>query len=265
MATIKPVYLFSDSQLLFWRDGERLFLERLRDLLIEDLDPAESSPRPFKAAYFGAANGDAPEFYELFLAAMDGIGIRDCRHIPARLGSDDLAFIEQANLLLFAGGDVRRGWDAFDANDLGAKIFARYYAGALLVGISAGAIQLGLKGLDEGSDRMFDTFRVVPFVIDAHAEPDWPTLHRVVPRAGEHVKGIGIPTGGGLVYHPDYSLEPIRHPATEVYVNPEGKLVQTLLLPGEGPADPQAPPERPDYLREIEAAALGTPPPESIH
>ncbi len=262
MATIKPVFLFSDSQLLFWRDGERQYLEQLRDLLIEDLDePA----RPFSAAYFGASNGDAPEFYDLFLAAMDSIGIRRCRHIPARLGSDDLAFIDQADLLLFAGGDVRRGWDAFDANDLAAKIFARYYAGALLVGISAGAVQLGLKGWDEASDRLFDTFRVVPFVIDAHAEPDWPTLHRVVPRAGEHVKGIGIPTGGGLVYHPDYSLEPIRHPATEVFVNPEGKLVQTLLLPGEGPIEGQAGPERPEYLREIEAAAHGGDEPESIH
>ncbi|HEV7668069.1 MAG TPA: Type 1 glutamine amidotransferase-like domain-containing protein [Thermoanaerobaculia bacterium] len=262
MATIKPVFLFSDSQLLFWRDGERQFLEQLRDLLIEDL---EGDRRPFKAAYFGASNGDAPEFYELFLAAMDGIGIRDCRHVPARLGSDDLAFIDQADLLLFAGGDVRRGWDAFDANDLAAKIFARYYAGALLVGISAGAIQLGLKGWDETRDRLFDTFRVVPFVIDAHAEPDWPTLHRVVPRAGEHVKGIGIPTGGGLIYHTDYSLEPIRHPATEVYVDAEGSLVQTLLLPGEGPVETQAPPERPDYLREIEASVEGTPPFESIH
>src|SRR6185295_18771996 len=178
MATIKPVFLFSDSQLLFWREGERPFLERLRDLLLEDL---EGAGRPFSAAYFGASNGDAPEFYELFLAAMDSIGIRNCRPIPARLGSDDLAFIDQADLLLFAGGDVRRGWDAFDANDLSQKIFARYYAGALLVGISAGAVQLGIKGLDEGRDRLFDTFRVVPFVIDAHAEPDWPTLHRVVP------------------------------------------------------------------------------------
>lgn len=262
MATIKPVFLFSDSQLLFWKDGERQFLERLRDLLIEDV---EAPSRPFKAAYFGASNGDAPEFYELFLAAMDGIGIRDCRHVPARLGSEDLAFIDQADLLLFAGGDVRRGWDAFDANDLPAKIFARYYAGALLVGISAGAVQLGLKGLDEGRDRLFDTFRVVPFVIDAHAEPDWPTLHRVVPRAGEHVKGVGIPAGGGLIYHPDYSLEPIRHPATEVYVNGEGKLVQTLLLPGEGPFEQEPPPERPDYLREIEAAGLPNSNPESVH
>src|SRR6185295_6279255 len=155
------------------------------------------------------------------------------------------------------------GWDSFQANGLPEKIFARYYAGALLVGISAGAVQLGLKGLDEGSDRLFDTFRVVPFVLDAHGGPDWHRLYRTVPRAGEHVKGIGIPTGGGLIYHPDYSLEPIRHPATEVYVDAEGKLVQTLLLPGEGPNEPEAPPERPDYLREIEAAASGTPNPES--
>ncbi len=248
MATIKPVFLFADSQLLFWKEGDRPFLERLRELLVDDV--ADLS-RPFRAAYFGASNGDAPEFYELFLAAMDSIDIHDCRHIPARLGSEDLAYVDQADLLLFAGGDVRRGWDAFDANDLAAKVFERYYGGALLVGISAGAVQLGLKGLDPASNRLFDTFRVVPFVIDAHSEPDWPMLHRAVPSAGEHAKGIGIPTGGGLIYHPDYSLEPIRHPATEVYVNGEGQHIQTLLLPGEGPFEAQ-PMETPDYLREIE-------------
>src|SRR5262245_10405270 len=128
MPAIKPVFLFADSQLLFWRDGETLFLQRLRDLI--DADAAERGERPIAAAYFGASNGDAPEFYELFLAAMGGIGARDCRHVPARMTSGDLDFVDRADLLLFAGGDVRRGWDAFDANDLPQKVFARYYAGA---------------------------------------------------------------------------------------------------------------------------------------
>src|SRR6185295_944227 len=166
MAAIQPVFLLSDSQLLFWREGERLFLERARESLEAD-GRLEGREEPLRAAYFGASNGDEPEFYELFLAAMDGIGIRRCRHVPERPTSEDLAWVDAADLLLFAGGDVRRGWDSFQANGLPEKIFARYYAGALLVGISAGAVQLGLKGLDEGSDRLFDTFRVVPFVLDA--------------------------------------------------------------------------------------------------
>jgi hypothetical protein len=99
------------------------------------------------------------------------------------------------------------------------------------MGVSAGAVQLGLKGADE--QGMFDTFRLVPFVVDAHDEPNWTQLTRVVPRAGEHVRGFGIPSGGGAIYHPDYSMEPVRHPVTEVSVDEEGQVRQALLFPGE--------------------------------
>ena len=44
---------------------------------------------------------------------------------------------------------MRRGWTAFEETGLKDKLMERYYAGALLIGISAGAIQLGLKGWDE--------------------------------------------------------------------------------------------------------------------
>src|SRR5258708_7389212 len=80
VSTIKPIFLLADSQLLFWRDGDELFLGRVRALLAADDESAGRAPR---AAYLGASNGDAPEFYQLFLAAMDQIEVRDCRQIPA--------------------------------------------------------------------------------------------------------------------------------------------------------------------------------------
>jgi len=73
----------------------------------------------------------------------------------------------------------------------------------------------------------------VPFVVDVHDEPSWSRLLQAVPRAGEHAKGFGIPTGGGAIYHPDYSVEPVRHPLSEVSVDEEGKVRQALLFPGE--------------------------------
>ena len=75
---------------------------------------------------------------------------------------------------------MRRGWTAFEETGLKDKLMERYYAGALLIGISAGAIQLGLKGWDE--DGVFDTLRLVPFVVDAHDEPAWSGLLRSCPR-----------------------------------------------------------------------------------
>lgn len=226
MSTIKPIFLLADSQLLFWREEEGPFLARARRLLDED-----RPGRSLQAAYLGASNGDAPEFYELFEAAMDEIGIRDCRMIPSDPQPEDLAFLGEADLVLLAGGDVERGWDVFERTGLRDAIAQRYYAGALLFGVSAGAVQLGLKGWS-ADEKIFDTFRLVPFVIDVHDEPGWSRLGQVVPRAGEHARGFGIPSGGGALYHPDHSVEPVRHPLVEMSRTDDG-VRQSLLLPGE--------------------------------
>ncbi|HEV2843244.1 MAG TPA: Type 1 glutamine amidotransferase-like domain-containing protein [Thermoanaerobaculia bacterium] len=226
--TLKPIFLLADSQLLFWRDEEgKRFLERARALIEADAPGG----RP-KAAYLGASNGDAPEFFDLFVAAMAEIRIQDCRHIPARPASDDLAFLAEADLILLSGGDVRQGWEAFQESGLRDKIAERYYAGAVLVGVSAGAVQLGLKGWDQ--NEVFDTFSLVPFVVDVHDEPQWSGLHRALPKTGEHVRGFGIPSGAGALYHSDYSVEPVRSPLTEMERSETGSLRQALLLPGAG-------------------------------
>jgi peptidase E len=251
--TIKPILLLADSQLLFWRDEEgQPFLHRARTLMEED-HPGKA----LTAAYLGASNGDAPEFYELFLAAMGEIGIRDCRHVKAKPGPEDVAFLESADLILLAGGDIDRGWQAFQESGVQQKLVERYYAGALLVGISAGAVQLGLKGWNEESQQTFDTLRLVPFVVDAHDEPSWVRLSQIVPRAGEHTKGVGIPSGGGAVYHPDFSMEPVRHPVVEVTQTEEGGVRQALLFPGEShEAEPAEEVVRPRVVSPEEAVSL---------
>jgi hypothetical protein len=224
---IKPIFLLADSQLLFWRDDEgHRFLDRARTLI-----DADDLGRPARGAYLGASNGDAPEFYELFVAAMAEIGIRDCLHIPAKPSAEDLAFLDGADLILLAGGDVWLGWTAFETTGVKDKLTERYYAGAVLIGISAGAIQLGLKGWEEDEDGVFDCLRLVPFVVDAHDEPAWTGLVKALPKAGEHARGFGIPSGGGALYHPDYSVEPIRHPLTEFELAEHGTR-QALLFPG---------------------------------
>lgn len=228
MSTVKPIFLLADSQLLFWHEenGEP-FLARARRLL-----EADGGDRSFKAAYLGASNGDAPEFYQLFESAMGEIGIADCRLIPTDPTPEDRSFLHQADLVLLAGGDVERGWDAFERTGLRDAVSQRYYGGSLLIGVSAGAVQLGLKGWNE-DEKIFDTFRLVPFVIDVHDEPSWFRLSQVVPRAGEHARGFGIPTGGGALYHPDHSVEPVRHTLVEMSRTEEGGVRQALLLPGE--------------------------------
>jgi cyanophycinase-like exopeptidase len=236
--SLKPIFLLADSQLLFLRDEEgRRFLDRARELIA-----AEAPEKQPKAAYLGASNGDAPEFYELFAGAMAEIGIRNCRQIPSQPTDEDRSFLEQADLILLSGGDVRRGWDVFVKTGLKDRLAARYYDGAVMVGVSAGAVQLGLKGWEEDGSSLFDTLSLVPFVVDVHDDPSWSRLLAAVAKAGEHTRGFGIPTGGGALYHPDYSVEPVRSPLTEVELTPSGPR-QALLFPGQGAAEEPAEPQ----------------------
>lgn len=231
---VKPIFLFADSQLLFWHTEEGSFLSRVRQALSDG--PIDWEP---KAAYIGASNGDAPEFFDLFVAAMDGIAIHDCRMIPSAPSEEDYAYLNEADIIMLAGGDTAKGWNVFRENGLVEQIIARYAVGTILMGVSAGAVQLGLKGSrdpESESPKTFDTFRLVPYVIDVHAESTWRHLRRIVLKIGEDARGIGIPAGGGAIFHPDWTLEPIRHPLTEFTLTDEG-ITQSLLLP----PDPSAP------------------------
>lgn len=215
---LQAIYLLADSQLLFWQPDGKLFIERLLSTINHD------SP---KAAYVGASNGDNPDYYSLFVAAMDGIGISHCRMIPTEPSSDDLMFISEADVILLAGGDVERGWNAFEQNGLKELIHRRYFDGATLIGVSAGAVQLGLFGWTEDDEpsptKLFQTFRLVPFIVSAHDEKrDWVSLRNAVQLAGVNVRGIGIPHGGGAILRMDQSLEPIRFSLNEFIMRENG-------------------------------------------
>ena len=198
------IILLADSQLLFWRENGQLVLERV------------VKARGLKAAYVGASNGDHPDFYAIFVAAMEGFGIFDCRMIPSAISEADLAFLNDADIILLAGGDVELGWRTFVANGLDRHIVRRYLEGASLIGVSAGAVQLGLGGL-AADGSLIETFKLVPFIIGAHEEADnWKTTTKLLRLSATNTRAIGLPTGGGAIYHPDHTVEPLRHPLVEL-------------------------------------------------
>lgn len=219
----KPLYLLADSQLLFWKRDDKLLLEAALDNLPRD--------QPSSAAYIGASNGDRPEFYEIFEAAMDAIGVTDRRMIGSSFGSDDRAFLEAAQLIVLAGGDVRLGWTTFEETGMKDVILDRYAKGALLVGISAGAVQLGRYGVigSPPGRQLLDVCNLVPRVIDTHDEQtQWARLSRAIQTLDGSVTGLGIPSGGGVVVHADGTLEPLRRPAHE-FRFVDGQLTHSLL------------------------------------
>ena len=216
---MQPIFLFADSQLLFWRENGRLLLERVLK---------ERAPDKVKAAYVGASNGDDPKFYAIFVSAMEGAGIFDCRMISSAFSEADKAFLKDADIILLAGGDVEVGWRVFVNNGLSKHIVRKYFDGATLIGISAGAVQLGLCGLAADGSPI-ETFKLVPFIIGAHEESDnWSTTTELLRLAASNTTAIGLPLGGGAVYHPDHTVEPLRRPLVELSLN-NGSVRQTFL------------------------------------
>lgn len=222
---LQPIYLLADSQLLFWTDNDRRFLDSMRESL------ERNSPN---AAYVGASNGDNPEFYSIFETTMRGIGISNSRLISSSPSADELSFVAEADLILLAGGDVEHGWRVFEKNGLKEIILSRYYEGVLLMGVSAGAVQLGLCGWPSGdvsTGNLIYTFRLVPFIVSVHEEDgEWQDLQESLRLAQGAVRGIGIPTGGGLIYHADHSIEPIRYPVYEFRLE-DDQIKHNLLIP----------------------------------
>ncbi len=210
-SSVKPIYVFADSRLLFWRrtDGE-LFLNHVWR------NPHTERP---VAAYIGASNHNNPAFYhEIFEPAMQQISADECRMILTTAEREDKAFLERADIILLAGGDVGVGWRAFREHGFQELIQQRFHTGAVLIGVSAGAVQLGLGGLSEDGSALLSTFGLLPFYVGAHDEHgDWASLRKALGFARGGARGIGIPSGGGIIYHSGV-LEPVSKPALEILV-----------------------------------------------
>jgi cyanophycinase len=221
---LKPIYLFADSRLLFWRrpDGQ---------LLLKEAADATGVERP-SAAYIGASNDDNLEFYHgIFEPAMAQIACGERRMILKRPAAQDAKFLESANIILLAGGSVEKGWRSFSENGMRELIPRCFLQGAVLIGVSAGAVQLGLGGLgDDGAP--LSTFSLLPFYVGAHEEKDeWASLRRVLRLAQAPARAFGIPFGGGAVYFAG-EIEPIDKPLTELFRD-EQRVTESLAFPGE--------------------------------
>lgn len=220
---LKPIYALADSRLLFWRreDGS-LFL----DDVVKSL-----GAKPAAAAYIGASNGDDLSLYHgIFEPAMQQIGAAECRMILSRPMPEDGAFLERADIILLAGGNVELGWNIFKENGVRELIERRLGEGALLMGISAGAVQLGIGGLTDDGTEFISTFGLLPFYVGAHDEKtDWAYLRKVLNFVPDNLRGIGIPAGGGLVYH-NGELAPVGKPLVEIVLK-DGESSEASIIP----------------------------------
>ena len=127
----------------------------------------------------------------------------------------------------------------FEQNGLKELVLPRLrFDGAVLMGVSAGAVQLGLGHLSNAAQpKPLDMFRFAPFYIGAHDEEnDWWDLRALVNLSQADTRAIGIPAGGGAVYQSDGTLEPLRKPLIEI-VKENSKITENLMVP----LDPKPP------------------------
>jgi hypothetical protein len=79
---------------------------------------------------------------------------------------------------------------------------------------------------------MFDVFGLAPALIDVHDEQhEWARLSSIVHMLEGDTTGLGIPSGGGLLVHPDGTFEALRRPVDEFSWD-GSKIKHSILLPG---------------------------------
>ena len=218
----KPIYLLADSQLLFWNRLGNRFVTSVREALLVN------QATVIRAAYIGASNGDDPEFYHLFTAAMDNIDAHKSKMIKSSFPGEDRRFLESADLILLAGGDFEAGWEKVRETGMAEIISRKYCEGAVILGVSAGALQLGRGSLNT------ETLNLVPYYISAHDEKDdWMQIRLTLQQKEGLCRGYGIPSGGGLIYHSDSSIEALRFGLKEFQSSfeSEDEIFCNLLLP----------------------------------
>jgi cyanophycinase-like exopeptidase len=219
---LQPLYLLADSQPLFWRGGT----------FLTDLCQAGGNTKP-NVAYIGASNGDSPEAHGIFEAAFDQVANASTHWVRAGFSGEDRCFLESADVLVLAGGDVEAGWNVFTATGMRELIEKRYRAGAVLVGVSAGAVQFGKYASvpdANGGQKLLETFGLIDFIVDVHDEKrDWQALAATIQLLEGTARGLGIPHGAALIAHADGTFEPAGR-AVEEFVLTEGRLRRSVLL-----------------------------------
>ncbi len=197
------LFLLADSRLLFAREGGA-------SPLWDAVHAALGQP-PSLAAYLSAANGDDPRFHELFVAAMGNAGARAHHWVRRAFPAVDRRQLARADLIVLSGGDPEVGFATFERTGMAAAVRARVAAGALALGVSAGAVQLGLLWWG-------GAFGFAPYMIDVHDEGQgWARLRAALLRGDRGARGLAIASGAGVAFLGG-RLAPVRGLCSELAV-----------------------------------------------
>jgi hypothetical protein len=177
------------------------------------------------ACYIGASNGDQKVFYDTFVTAMAKADFpQDClRRVLATPTAVDLQVIRnEAVLIVLSGGDPLGGWKVMADNGVADALRDAYQSGAIIQGISAGAMILGshvfrLTPEQGAADEVVPTLGFLGNVMfSAHEEADdWVNARQAVSVLIDSLGidrapcTLGLPFESLLTVHPDGSIEAV--------------------------------------------------------
>ncbi len=202
----KPVWLLAGGP------GAR---RRGADPLLRNALSITGRIRP-SVAYVGAPSGDNRAFFVLIAGLLKNAGAGAVTLVRLAGRKPDIVrareVLDRADIVFMTGGDVEEGMRVLDATGTAGLLRELAAAGKPFIGVSAGSIMLASAWVrwrdpdDESTAETFTCLGIAPVVCDTHGEADgWEELTAMVAISGE--VGHGIPTGAGLVVHPDGSLE----------------------------------------------------------
>lgn len=193
-------------------------------------------------AWIGAASGDSPAWFARVAEVLRrryGADVRHARTVPGPgLDADETRrLVDAAALVYLGGGDVAVLAERLRALGLDAQLRRRRDAGAVLLGVSAGAIGLTPWWVQFPDDHAalphptrFRCAGAVPIAVDVHDEDsDWEELRALLaawareePEA--QVDAYGIPRGGAL----EVTAAGVRHlgPAPKRLRLDRGRIVE---------------------------------------
>ena len=166
------------------------------------------APKNPSVAWIGAAHGDTPGGFTRTAAFLGKRYGAKVLHAHCDGADEARKIVAGADFVYLGGGDVRLLTDRLRAAGLDETIRRRHADGAVVLGVSAGAIALTPCWIDfpdeEGPPVRFTCLGVVNIAIDAHDEDsDWEELRALLAVWGEEapdavVEAYGIPSGGAL-------------------------------------------------------------------
>jgi cyanophycinase len=162
-------------------------------------------------AFVPAANCP-PEYGASFLSTYRGYGAPDGYVVPitsrrAACDPKNAALLREAGLIYFGGGDTTAllasmtGTPALDA------VAEAYAAGAVVVGMSAGAIGLAARGLSLGAGVLEGWSWLARTLVSVHHNATREEAFDAALNAHPDLLGLGLPEDAALALGPDGRIE----------------------------------------------------------